>query len=302
MHLYTHARLAAGTAMIAAAILLGSFAVRAQQPPPAPPQPPPAQGGGRGPGAGAPAARAPMPVAASSVAGHPETYYGEYVSITGAVESLLSKTAFSIDQDKTKSTGKEVLILAPSLIAAADPNTYVTVLGELMKFDPDEVTKKAKGYTLDLPADAIEKFRGRPVVIATAVINDKLTDIAKKPLPPMTTEELALQKLMKTIAPASAAVRNADAGTADATKQNIAALKQAFADTEAFWKTKGKADAVQFAADARKHVATMEAAAGAGKWDEVKTSAGTLGQTCQGCHAAHRERLEDGTYRIKTGG
>jgi len=27
--------------------------------------------------------------------------------------------------------------------------------------------------------------------------------------------------------------------------------------------------------------------------------AGTLGQSCQSCHAAYRERFDDGSYRIK---
>ena len=37
----------------------------------------------------------------------------------------------------------------------------------------------------------------------------------------------------------------------------------------------------------------------AGKWDDVKTGATNLAQVCQTCHTAHRERLEDGSYRIK---
>lgn len=297
-------RLAGLTLMAAAAVFIGSLALVAQQPPPPDPagrggQPP---GGRGGRGAGGPAPRAPLPVAASSVGMNPDTYIGEYVSMTGVVEQNLSKTAFSVDQDKTKNTGKEVLIIAPTLLSAADVNTYVTVLGDLVKFDPEEVAKKAKDYKLDLPDDVIAKFRGRPVVIATSVINAALTDIAKKPLPPMTADDLALQKHMKVIAPASAAMRNADAATADATRQNIAALKTAFAETEAFWKAKNKTDAMGWAAEARKHVGTMETAAAASKWDDVKAAAGPLTQTCQQCHGAYRERLEDGTYRIKLGG
>ena len=36
-------------------------------------------------------------------------HYGAYVAMTATVEQAISKTAFSVDQDKTKATGKEVL-------------------------------------------------------------------------------------------------------------------------------------------------------------------------------------------------
>ena len=100
-----------------------------------------------------PTARPMVPVAASSIAGYPDTYYGENVSVMAAVETLLSKTAFTIDQDKTKSTGKDVLVLAPTLNGILVPNTYVTVVGEVIRFDPAEVAKRLKSYTIDLPAD-----------------------------------------------------------------------------------------------------------------------------------------------------
>ena len=86
-----------------------------------------------------PAANTPpkplVPVAASSVANNPDPYVGEYVTMTGTVEANLTKTSFSVDQDKTKSTGKEVLVLAPTLQKQADANAYVTVIGQLIKFD-----------------------------------------------------------------------------------------------------------------------------------------------------------------------
>jgi cytochrome c556 len=256
----------------------------------------------RGGGQPAPPAKPMIPVAASTVAANPDAYVGETVSLTGAVEQALSKSAFSVDQDKTKSTGKDVLIVAPTLNGTVEPNTYVTVIGELEKFDPDEVVKKTKNYAIDLSPEMIARYRGKPVVIATAVINSAAIDIAKKPIPAMTAEEIALSKIMKQVGPASAAMRNVDGSNPDVAKQNIATLKQAFLETETFWKTKNKPDAIGWAQEARKHVDTMEKAAVAAKWDEVKAAAGTLGQACQSCHGAYRERMEDGTYRIKTGG
>jgi mono/diheme cytochrome c family protein len=44
---------------------------------------------------------------------------------------------------------------------------------------------------------------------------------------------------------------------------------------------------------------TIDTAAAAAKWDDVKASAGTLGQKCAACHGAYRERFDDGSFRIK---
>ena len=165
---------------------------------------------GQGPPQAPPPANTPpkplVPVAASSVAANPDPYLGEYVTLTGAVEANLSKTAFSVDQDKTKSTGKDVLVLAPTLQKQADANGYVTVIGQLIKFDEKDVAAKLKDYQIDLSAADLEKFKGKPVVLATAVINTAGIDIAKKPIPPMNADELALQKLMTKLPPAQAAL------------------------------------------------------------------------------------------------
>src|SRR5258706_10583301 len=123
------------------------------------------QAGGRG--AEAPAAPAApvkplIPVATNTVATHPESYYGERVTMTASVQSVLSKSAFSVaqksfgDAAKTK-PNPDVLILAPKLQAPVPANAYLTVFGEVVKFNPDEIAKKAKDYKLDLPADVIEK-------------------------------------------------------------------------------------------------------------------------------------------------
>src|SRR5258706_13003554 len=107
--------------------------------------------------------------------------------------------------------------------------------------------------------------------------------------------------MMKRWAPASAALRGGIDGSSDETAtKNAAVLKQAFTDTEAFWKPK-KAEPTQWAHDARLKVESIQTAVAAGKWDEAKASAGTLGQACTTCHGASRERFDDGSFRIKAG-
>ena len=201
-----------------------------------------------------------------------------------------------------KPLGQDILIVAPTLNGPVDANAYVTVLGELVRFDPAEIARKAKGYTLDLAPDVVAKYTGHPAVVATAVINTAMVDLAKRLPPPMTTEETAYSTMMKKVGPAFAALRTAvTASNAETTTQNAATLKQAFTETEAFWKTKGKADAIGWAHDARTQAESIEKDVAAAKWDAVKATAGTLGQACQTCHTAYRERFDDGTYRIKIG-
>lgn len=252
-------------------------------------------------GGGAPAARPLVPMAASSLLLNPDAHFGENVSLMAAVETVLSKTAFTVDQDKAKTTGKEVLIIAPTLTGVVQPNTYVTVTGEVVKFDPAEVARKLKGYTLDIAPDVVAKFQGQPAVFATAVITPGLIDIAKRVAPPMTPAEQAYSKIMKGVGSAFPALRTGlDGSNAATAKENVAILKKSFAEVQAFWKERSTADAVGWAQEASKHTDTIEAAVSAGKWDDAKTAAGTLQQLCTTCHTAYRERQDDGTFRIKS--
>jgi len=242
-----------------------------------------------------------VPVAASSVMANPEAFYGNIVSLTAAVDELLSKSAFSVDQDRSKHAAQTLLILAPTMTGTVDVNSYVTVLGEVMKFDAAEISRKARDYTLDLSADAQAKFQGRPVILATAVINAAGIDVARRIPPPMTAEEQAFSQVMKRIGPSFTAFRQAlqepNAATA---QEQVAILKQGFADAHTFWKKRGTADAVQWTDEARKLVDQIDRDVAAAKWEDVKTAAGSLGQTCQNCHGAHRERFDDGSFRIKS--
>ena len=43
----------------------------------------------------------------------------------------------------------------------------------------------------------------------------------------------------------------------------------------------------------------LERAAAGGNWDQVKTSIADVNRMCSTCHTAYRERLDDGTYRVK---
>jgi hypothetical protein len=268
-------------------VLAGSIALRAEQ---------------GAPGQGA-AARPLVPMTASTIARDPASHMGENVSMMAAVETVLSKTIFTVDQDKTKATGKEVLVIVPTLQAAPDVNAYVTVQGEVLKFDPDEITKKARGYKLDLAPDMIEKYRGKPAVLATSIVNNALVDLAKRPITPPSPVEVALSGHMKIINSAMGVVRaGLEKPDAAQLKEQAASLKKAFTETEAIFKARGAATAIAWAGEAVKFSTQMEAAVAASKWDDVKAAAGGIQPLCAQCHGEHRERLDDGSYRIKSGG
>jgi hypothetical protein len=289
--------------------------LRAQQPP-APAQQPAAQQPAQPPAAGQPAARgtaaapaAPaakplVPVATNTIAAHPEQFYGQAVTITASIEQIFSKSSFAVDQRRVgdapaPKTPTDVLVLVPTIQRPVDLKSYVTVMGELMKFDPAEVAKKAKDYKIDLPPEAAAKYAGRPVLIATSVINDKFDDVAKRLPPPMTAEEEAFQKVMRAVGPAAAALRPAvDSSNAEVASKNAAILQKGFSDTEAFWKPK-KAEPTLWAQNARKEVEAVQAAITAGKWDDAKAHAATVAQACGQCHGVYRERFDDGSFRIK---
>ena len=241
-----------------------------------------------------------VPVAASTLADRPESFVGQVVTVTGAVEQALSKSVFSIDQDKTKGTGKSVLVIAPSLNGSVGLNTYVTVIGEVVRFSAGEITQRLPQYVLDLPADVVSKYEGIPTVLATAVVDTGLVDLARKVPPPLTPEEQAFDKVMKAAGPAFTALRQALTDSdAAAVKTQAGVLRQAFSDTQTFWRKKGRTDAVGWATGAREHVDTIQRSAQKDDWDAAQASASSLGKMCQNCHGAYRERLDDGTYRLK---
>jgi cytochrome c556 len=290
----------------------GQAAQQAQGQPPATAPSAPAAANGTAPADGAAIANvaappaAPVkpliPVAASSLVKNPGPYWGERVSLYGAVEQTISPTVFSVDQDPTKSTGQEVLILTPKMYGNVDPNAYVTVFGEVVKLDSPDLSQKLKAAKIEgtITPEMTEKFRGSPVILASGVVTSAMIDLTKRLPPPMSTEEDAFDKVMKKVGPAFAALRQAaDKSDVDKTKEQTTFLKQAFTDTESFWKTKNKSNAVQWAQDARKTVDAIDHSLTAGKWDDVKTSAGTLGQACQTCHGTYRERFDDGSFRVK---
>lgn len=250
-------------------------------------------GGGRG---------GMVPTTASTIARDPAAHLGATVSMMAVVEAQLSKTVFTVDQDKSK-PGAEVLIIAPALQTAPAPNTYLTIQGEVIRFDPAEIAKRAKNYTLDLTPEQVAKYQGKPAVLATAVVTPALVDIAKRVPPPMTPAELQFRQHMLTIdGGVKALAAGLDQPNAAQLKETIAGMKKAYTDVEAFFKGRNNEDAIKWASDSLKIVTDMEAGLASGKLEVLKAGTTNVRAICAQCHGVYRERLDDGTYRIRSGG
>jgi cytochrome c556 len=229
-------------------------------------------------GAPPPAPKPLVPAAASSIAASPEAFYGQIVSVTASVDQVLSPTSFTVDQDPKRPGAAGIVVLADVLNEPLTVNAYVTVIGEVVR------------------------HQGRPAIRAASVITSAMIDIAKRPPPPMTADEERFDALMKRIGPAFTAVRQsvtaASGGTAAG---DAAALSAAFREVETFWQGRDSEDARRWAAEARAQAASLEQAVATGRWDDATAAAGALQQACSACHRAYRQRLDDGSYRIRMG-
>jgi len=246
------------------------------------------------------------PVATNMILEDPDAYVGKAVTVTAGLEQVLTKTAFVVDQRKVvsatqvKAIGHPLLVIAPYLNAPLDPKHYLLVRGQVMKFDPAAIAKAAPDYTLDLPPDARAKYAGQPMLLALGVIDSTYTDLGKKPIPPPTPTDLALSAAMKIVSPASTALRAASQDAkSDVAAEHIAKLKPAFAQIAATLDGLGQGAAAGRAREAAAQVSAIESAVASGNWEAATASAAALTQTCQSCHAAYRERQDDGTYRFR---
>jgi len=246
-----------------------------------------------------------LPVATNTILANPDDYYGKLVTLSAGVDQMLSKTAFVVDQWRMKgpaevaALGKPILVVAPYLAASLDHRSYFLMRGQLIRFDPQAISRLIAGYTLDLAPEMRAKYAGQPVLVATSVVSSTSVELARKPLAP---EETRLTSTMKTIAPAFADLRAAaQDAKAEVVAASVGKLVPAFTETEVIWDGLGQSPAAQWARDARQHATAIDRAAAAGNWEAAKRSAAELNQVCGTCHATYRERQDDGSFRFKAG-
>ena len=113
-----------------------------------------------------------------------------------------------------------------------------------------------------------------------------------------------LDKTMKKIGPAQTAAAKAiqSMAWADA-KAQIAIVKQALTDTEPFWATHKKDEAVKLLKESVARVTAVEEAVSAPMPDQQAALGAfkQVGATCAACHKQYREQDENQQYRLKAG-
>ena len=106
------------------------------------------------------------------------------------------------------------------------------------------------------------------------------------------------QTWMKTAGSNTGALKKAIDAKSTADAQAAAkTLEGVFGEVAEYWEKRGDAsDAVGFAKEAQSAAKDIAAAE---SLDAASASFGKLGAACKNCHAAHREKADDGTWKIK---
>ncbi len=132
------------------------------------------------------------------------------------------------------------------------------------------------------------------LVAAGVTAEEKPTDAFKKAM-----QDTA--NAMRTIRAAAKEIEDSGSGAQDYMpfETATATLQASFATTLAFWESRKTDDAVKLTQDAARFAADLEKAARDTEYRLVLDAIAGLDKTCASCHAAHRVRLDDGTYEIK---
>lgn len=114
------------------------------------------------------------------------------------------------------------------------------------------------------------------------------------------------QTWMKTVAESSASMQKDIADKKfDAVVADARQIENTFKQVEAFWRSRNTMDAVNFAKQVQSEAATVEKTITSGDMERpylrsvVSVMVENVAGSCGGCHNAHRERLPDGTFRMK---
>lgn len=82
-------------------------------------------------------------------------------------------------------------------------------------------------------------------------------------------------------------------------KKSAATARDAFAIVQAYWKAKGDTTATKLAETGTKAAADLNVVATLVSSEGVEAAVKDLAATCVACHAAHREKMPDGSFQIK---
>lgn len=104
------------------------------------------------------------------VAGAPDAYVGQTVTVSGEVGEILSPNMFQIDNDEVLDIGDEVLVVHTGEEAATQlvEETEVLVTGVVHRFTVAEIENDL-GIDLGLDEDVEVEYEDRPAIVATGI-------------------------------------------------------------------------------------------------------------------------------------
>jgi cytochrome c556 len=112
--------------------------------------------------------------------------------------------------------------------------------------------------------------------------------------------EADMDKWMKECGKAMGALRKGmEAKSAPDVAAAAKSMHAIFPNVEGFFKEKGKSDATQWSVESAAAAKELHEAAAGGDLAKAGAAMKTLGSKCQGCHNAYREKLPDGSYKLK---
>jgi hypothetical protein len=108
--------------------------------------------------------------------------------------------------------------------------------------------------------------------------------------------------MQSVVATRTAVTENIEAGNAAATATSAMELQGLFMELVPIYERMNLAPAIMLAKQAAATAGETAAAAKANNMEAAGTAHGSIGKACGGCHGQFREKADDGSYRIKTGG
>ena len=113
-------------------------------------------------------------------------------------------------------------------------------------------------------------------------------------------DEKQFQKLMKEVGKAAKGMKdNLQAKNAAVVAKDSARVAEIYNQMTGFWKARKADDAVRWSRASAFAATATAAAVKTGDWEKVKLDWDGVGKNCKACHDKHRDKLDDGSYKIK---
>lgn len=110
-------------------------------------------------------------------------------------------------------------------------------------------------------------------------------------------DEAELEKLMKQVGDASGRIRKST--DLNETAKDAELISKLLKESSSFWMKHSKDDATKWSTEGSSGAKDLAAAAASGNKEAVAVASKSMGAACQACHKVYRERLPDGTYKLK---